>query len=56
MPRVMETNFLGMVRVNQQVLPLMREKGGGKVVLFFVHQRADGAAVPERLHRQQARH
>ena len=32
--RVMETNFLGMVRVNQQVLPLMREKGGGKVVLF----------------------
>ena len=30
----METNFLGMVRVNQQVLPLMREKGGGKVVLF----------------------
>ena len=23
-----------MVRVNQQVLPLMREKGGGKVVLF----------------------
>lgn len=32
--RVMETNFLGMVRVNHQVLPLMREKGGGKVVLF----------------------
>ena len=32
--RVMETNFLGMVRVNQQVLPLMREEGGGKVVLF----------------------
>ena len=32
--RVMETNFLGMVRVNKQVLPLMREKGGGKVVLF----------------------
>lgn len=32
--RVMETNFLSMVRVNQQVLPLMREKGGGKVVLF----------------------
>lgn len=30
----METNFLSMVRVNQQVLPLMREKGGGKVVLF----------------------
>ena len=32
--RVMETNFLGMVRVNQQVLPLMRAAGGGKVVLF----------------------
>lgn len=32
--RVMETNFLGMVRMNQQVLPLMRAQGDGKVVLF----------------------
>ena len=32
--RVMETNFLGMVRVNRAVLPLMRERGGGKIVLF----------------------
>lgn len=32
--RVMETNFLGMVRVNQQVLPLLRASGGGKIVLF----------------------
>jgi len=32
--RVMDTNFLGMVRVNQAVLPLMRSRGGGKIVLF----------------------
>ena len=32
--RVMETNYLGMVRVNRAVLPLMRERGGGKIVLF----------------------
>ena len=49
--RVMETNFLGMVRVNQQVLPLMREKGGGKVVLFS----SVGYPVSECLYGQQAR-
>ncbi len=32
--RVMETNFLGMVRMNRLVLPMMRENGGGKIVLF----------------------
>ncbi len=32
--RVMETNFLGMVRMNQRVLPLMRKQGSGKIVLF----------------------
>ena len=32
--RVMDTNFLGMVRVNQGVLPLMRARGGGKILLF----------------------
>ena len=32
--RVMDTNYLGMVRVNRAVLPLMREHGGGKIVLF----------------------
>jgi len=32
--RVMNTNFLGMVRMNRQVLPLMRERGGGKIVLY----------------------
>ena len=32
--RVMDTNFLGMVRVNRAVLPLMREQGGGRVILF----------------------
>lgn len=32
--RVMETNFLGMVRLNQAVLPLLRAQGGGKIVLF----------------------
>lgn len=32
--RIMETNFLGMVRMNRYVLPLMRENGGGKIVLF----------------------
>ena len=32
--RVMDTNFLGMVRVNRAVLPLMRAQGGGKIVLF----------------------
>ena len=32
--RVMDTNYLGMVRMNREVLPLMREHGGGKIVLF----------------------
>ena len=32
--KVMETNFLGMVRMNRAVLPMMRENGGGKIVLF----------------------
>ena len=32
--RVMDTNLLGMVRMNREVLPVMREKGGGKIVLF----------------------
>ena len=32
--RVMNTNFLGMVRMNRQVLPMMRERGGGKIVLY----------------------
>ena len=32
--RVMDTNFLGMVRMNREVLPLMRKRGGGKIVLF----------------------
>lgn len=32
--RIMETNFLGMVRMNQQALPLMRSQGGGRIVLF----------------------
>ena len=32
--RIMETNFLGMVRMNQLVLPLMRNRGRGKIVMF----------------------
>ena len=32
--RVMDTNYLGMVRMNREVLPLMRERGGGKIVMF----------------------
>ena len=32
--RVIDTNYLGMVRVNRHVLPLMRKNGGGKIVLF----------------------
>ena len=32
--RVIDTNYLGMVRMNRAVLPLMRERGGGKIVLF----------------------
>lgn len=32
--RVMETNFLGMVRMNQHVLPMMRRQGSGRIVLF----------------------
>ena len=32
--RVMDTNYLGMVRMNRAVLPLMRQRGGGKIVLF----------------------
>lgn len=32
--RVIDTNYLGMVRVNRAVLPLMRARGAGKIVLF----------------------
>ena len=32
--RVMDTDFFGMVRMNQAVLPLMRAAGHGKIVLF----------------------
>ena len=32
--RVMDTNYLGMVRMNRVVLPLMRQRGGGKIVMF----------------------
>jgi len=32
--RVIDTNYLGMVRMNREVLPLMRKQGGGKIVLF----------------------
>lgn len=32
--RVMRTNFIGMTRMVNKVLPLMRAQGGGKVVLF----------------------
>ncbi|MBQ9264363.1 MAG: SDR family oxidoreductase [Clostridia bacterium] len=32
--QVMNTNFLGQVRMIQKVLPLMREKDGGKIVNF----------------------
>ena len=34
--RVMETNFLGMVRVNKQVLPLMREKDHDPGILVCI--------------------
>ena len=32
--RVMNTNFLGMVRMNQQVLPIMRAQREGRLVMF----------------------
>ena len=32
--RVMNTNFLGMVRMNQAALPLMRVQGQGRIVMF----------------------
>ena len=32
--RVIDTNYLGMVRMNRAVLPLMRAQGGGKIVMF----------------------
>ncbi len=32
--RVMDTNYLGMVRMNRAVLPLMRSRGGGKIMMF----------------------
>ena len=32
--RVIDTNYLGMVRMNRAVLPIMRAQGGGKIVLF----------------------
>ena len=32
--RVMNTDFFGMVRINQAVLPLMRAQGHGKIMMF----------------------
>ena len=32
--KVIDTNYLGMVRMNREVLPLMRQQGGGKIVLY----------------------
>lgn len=32
--RVMNTNFLGMVRMNRAVLPMMRKQGNGRIVMF----------------------
>lgn len=32
--RVMDTDFLGMVRMDHAVLPMMRERGCGRIVLF----------------------
>lgn len=32
--RVMNTNFLGMVRMNHAVLPIMRRQGSGRIVMF----------------------
>ena len=32
--KVIMTNYLGMVRVNRQVLPVMRRQGNGRIVLF----------------------
>ena len=32
--RVIDTNYLGMVRMNREVIPLMRRRNGGKIVLF----------------------
>ena len=32
--KVMQTNFLGMTRMVQKVLPIMRKQGGGKIVLM----------------------
>lgn len=32
--KVMNTNFFGMVRMNQQILPIMRKQGFGKIVLY----------------------
>lgn len=32
--RVMDTNFLGMVRMNQAALPTMRAQGQGRIVMF----------------------
>lgn len=32
--QVMSTNFLGVVRLNQAVLPLMREQRGGRIIMY----------------------
>ena len=32
--KIMDTDFLGMVRLNREVLPHMREAGGGRIVMF----------------------
>ena len=32
--RVMNTNFLGMVRMNQEALPLMRKQRAGRIIMF----------------------
>ena len=45
--RVMETNFLGMVRVNQQVLPLMREKYKADAIIVNVENAAHGFAYAD---------
>ena len=32
--RVMDTNYMGMIRMNRVVVPMMRKRGAGRIVLF----------------------